>query len=219
MKSGLVSGKLIKWKDEKGFGFIQPADGSVEVFLHISEIKNSTRRPILHDTIYYYTTAKNGQVSAINAFILGARNKSVTSKGIAKQPFPLISTLCVSILPLTGVGHFTWKMASIFPVLNFLPLILYIWMSLITFNLYADDKYQANRRQWRTSEATLHLFEFLGGWIGGFIAQKMLHHKNIKKSYQIEFWLVVVIHYAFWIVWLIFSEAYLKQMAPIKLWR
>ena len=47
MKSVLVSGKLIKWKDEKGFGFIRPTDGSVEVFLHISEIKDSTRRPVL----------------------------------------------------------------------------------------------------------------------------------------------------------------------------
>jgi cold shock CspA family protein len=93
MKSGLVSGKLVKWKDEKGFGFIQPTDGSVEVFIHISEIKNSTRRPILNDTIYYYTITKNGRVSAINAFILGARNKSVTSKGIAKQAFPSIRIL------------------------------------------------------------------------------------------------------------------------------
>nr|WP_242018399.1 DUF1294 domain-containing protein [Pseudanabaena sp. FACHB-1998] len=90
-------------------------------------------------------------------------------------------------------------------------------MSLITFNLYAADKYQANHGKWRTSEITLHSFEFLGGWLGGFIAQKMLRHKNIKKSYQIEFWLVVIIHYIFWIVWLIFSEAYLKQIASIRL--
>ena len=124
MKSGLVSGKLIKWKDEKGFGFIKPADGSVEIFLHISEIKDSTRRPVLGDTIYYHTVTKNGKVSAINAFILGAKNKSLTSKDKANPPFPLLSTLCVSILPLIGVGHFTWKMASIFPVLNLLPLIL-----------------------------------------------------------------------------------------------
>jgi uncharacterized membrane protein YsdA (DUF1294 family)/cold shock CspA family protein len=219
MKSGLVSGKLIKWKDEKGFGFIRPTDGSVEVFLHISEIKDSTRRPVLDDTIYYHTVAKNGKVCAINAFILGARNRDLTSKDKPKPKFPLLSTLCVSILPLIGVGHFTWKMASIFPVLNLLPLILYAGMSLITFNLYADDKYRANHKQWRTSEKTLHLFELFGGWVGGFVAQKMLRHKNIKKSYQIEFWLVVVIHYAFWIVWLIFSEAYLKQITPIKLWR
>ncbi len=45
MQSGLRSGKLTKWKDERGFGFIQPVDGSQEVFLHISEVKDATRRP------------------------------------------------------------------------------------------------------------------------------------------------------------------------------
>ena len=37
MQPGLRNGKLIKWKDERGFGFIQPVDGSKQVFLHISE--------------------------------------------------------------------------------------------------------------------------------------------------------------------------------------
>lgn len=45
MQPGLRSGKLTKWKDERGFGFIQPVDGSQEVFLHISEVKDATRRP------------------------------------------------------------------------------------------------------------------------------------------------------------------------------
>ena len=35
MKSGFCEGRLIKWNDERGFGFIQPIDGSKEVFLHM----------------------------------------------------------------------------------------------------------------------------------------------------------------------------------------
>ena len=32
MKSGLRQGKLSKWKDDRGFGFIQPSSGEKEVF-------------------------------------------------------------------------------------------------------------------------------------------------------------------------------------------
>ncbi|MBD2187074.1 cold shock domain-containing protein [Pseudanabaena mucicola] len=71
MKSSLRSGQLIKWKDDQGFGFIQPVDGSQDIFLHISEIKDSNRRPQVGDTIYYYVVAKNDKVCASNAFILG----------------------------------------------------------------------------------------------------------------------------------------------------
>jgi len=55
MQSGLRSGKLTKWKDERGFGFIQPVDGSQEVFLHISEVKDAT---VVHKkTTRFITTA------------------------------------------------------------------------------------------------------------------------------------------------------------------
>ncbi len=79
MKLGLRSGKLTKWKDERGFGFIQPVDGSQEVFLHISDVKDATRRPQENDTIYYHcVVGSDGKVRAHKAFIVGARNKSAS---------------------------------------------------------------------------------------------------------------------------------------------
>ncbi|NJO74271.1 MAG: cold shock domain-containing protein, partial [Leptolyngbyaceae cyanobacterium RM1_406_9] len=75
MKSVLNKGRLTTWKDDRGFGFIQPADGSQAIFLHISELKDSTRRPQVGDTIYYYAVTENGKLRAHKAFILGARRK------------------------------------------------------------------------------------------------------------------------------------------------
>ncbi|MDJ1170725.1 cold shock domain-containing protein [Roseofilum sp. BLCC_M154] len=36
MKPTLHKGQLATWKDDRGFGFIQPDNGGKEVFLHIS---------------------------------------------------------------------------------------------------------------------------------------------------------------------------------------
>lgn len=199
-------GQLTTWKDDRGFGFIQPANGHQEVFLHISELKDSTRRPQVGDTIYYYAVAEAGKVRACNAFILGARrtstetvleNRSISN---AVHTVPVLKVLLLSILPLAGAFHFTWTTA------NPLPLILYPAMSLLTFILYADDKARAKRGNWRISEKTLHLCELAGGWLGGFVAQQRFRHKSSKASYQFEFWAIVTLHHVAWLGWLFFGK-------------
>jgi uncharacterized membrane protein YsdA (DUF1294 family) len=53
------------------------------------------------------------------------------------------------------------------------------------------DKRKAASGEWRTPEATLHLFELLGGWPGAFLAQRSFRHKIAKAGYQIVFWLII----------------------------
>ncbi|NJP12005.1 MAG: DUF1294 domain-containing protein [Leptolyngbyaceae cyanobacterium RU_5_1] len=142
------------------------------------------------------------KVRACNAFILGARNKSASLSNCAKPSdaialsFPIVEVVLLSLLPLVGATHCTWTTR------NPLPLVLYPVMSLVTYVLYADDKSRAKRKDWRTSEQTLHLCEIAGGWLGGFIAQRMLRHKSQKESYQAAFWAIVIIHYIAWLFWL-----------------
>jgi cold shock CspA family protein len=159
MQPGLRRGKLTKWKDERGFGFIQPIDGSQEVFLHISEVKDATRRSQENDTIYYHCVVdSDGKVRACNAVILGAKNKSVPLSNCANysdtivSSFPIVEVVLLSLLPLVGAIHFTWTTH------NPLPLVLYPVISLVTYIL-ADDKSRAKRKNLRTSEQTLHLCE------------------------------------------------------------
>jgi uncharacterized membrane protein YsdA (DUF1294 family) len=108
--------------------------------------------------------------------------------------------LLLSAVPLFGSIHCAWKTS------NPIPLILYPLVSLLTFALYADDKSRAKQGRARTPEKTLHLCELAGGWLGGFIAQRTLRHKNRKQSYQIEFWVIVMIHHIAWFYWLFFGE-------------
>lgn len=204
MEPVFKKGQLITWKDNRGFGFIQSADGSQEVFLHISELKDSTRRPQVGDTIYYYGVAEDGKARACNAFILGARDKStsraLSTKVSSTSQFLVLEVLLLSMLPLLGSVNLFWTAA------NPIPLILYPTMSVLTFFLYADDKSRAKKGSWRISEQTLHLCELLGGWLGGFVAQRKLHHKSSKKSYQTEFWAIATLHYIVWLGWLFFGK-------------
>ena len=74
-------GQLTTWKDDRGFGFVKPDDGSKEVFLHISVLKGSSRRPIVGDTIHYEkVTEENGKIRASKASIQGVLNQPTVSK-------------------------------------------------------------------------------------------------------------------------------------------
>jgi cold shock CspA family protein len=56
-----MKGKISKWNDKKGFGFIVSDDGVEKVFFHISSLKTSTRRPQVGDSVVYESSldAKN----------------------------------------------------------------------------------------------------------------------------------------------------------------
>jgi len=71
---------------------------------------------------------------------------------------------------------------------------LYALASLACFIAYAVDKRAAIRQQRRTSERALLLLGLAGGWPGGLMAQRWLRHKSSKTSFQIKFWLTVIVN-------------------------
>ncbi len=75
-------------------------------------------------------------------------------------------------------------------------LIVVAVMSLVCFIAYGLDKRRAVNGSRRIPERTLHLMAFLGGWPGALIAQRHFRHKTQKVSFQIVFWMLVVLHVA-----------------------
>ena len=75
-------------------------------------------------------------------------------------------------------------------------LIFYLAANLVTFLVYAVDKSAAVNGSRRIREHTLHLLALIGGWPGALIAQKLLRHKSNKRSFQLIFWITVVLHCA-----------------------
>ena len=65
----LYRGKLIRWDDERGFGFIENNIEKNGIFIHISALRTMSRRPIINDIIEYEILIENKKIQAINAII------------------------------------------------------------------------------------------------------------------------------------------------------
>lgn len=114
---------------------------------------------------------------------------------ISKSAIPRLLHLSAAIIPLGSI------LSLHFSIHNSLPLQIYTAMSILSFCLYGFDKYRASTSGWRLRENMLHVFDLLGGWPGGYVAQQFFHHKTWKKSFQAIFWATVLLHNAVW-VWL-----------------
>lgn len=75
-----MKGTVCQWKDDRGFGFIQPEEGSEKLFFHVSGIKTDGRRPEVGDKVIY-EVARDAQrrLNAIDVVIEGVSKSSSTS--------------------------------------------------------------------------------------------------------------------------------------------
>nr|WP_314579840.1 DUF1294 domain-containing protein [uncultured Pseudomonas sp.] len=126
-------------------------------------------------------------------------------KSVRFLTFKLAMLLLLCALPVYGVVSIglhggSWLFSAIYPL-----------MGLIAFGLYGHDKKQARTQGQRTPEKLLHMAELLGGWPGALVAQQAFRHKTRKFSYQLVFWLIVLLHEVFWIDRLVLGGNFLTR--------
>ncbi|WP_426108547.1 DUF1294 domain-containing protein [Pseudomonas sp. TWR1-1-4] len=106
---------------------------------------------------------------------------------------PLLGSVLLCAAPLLG-SVLVWQRGE-----TVIPLAAYGVVSVIAFFLYWSDKRKARTDSWRTPENILHAVELAGGWPGALIAQQVFRHKTRKVSYQVLFWVIVLLHEVFWL--------------------
>lgn len=107
-----MKGKVTQWKDDKGFGFIQPDDGSEKLFFHVSSVKTNARRPQVGDSVLYEPMRDSQQrLKAKGVVIEGvtkdsrssAKKRPVRTEPPRKNAVDYLSILVV-LVSLAAVG-------------------------------------------------------------------------------------------------------------------
>jgi len=193
--SGTEVGKIEKWNDSRGFGFIAPRNGGADVFVHVSAISSAARRPVAGDVVRYGLGRDNrGRAQARDVEFVGM-DSARPRKGVGVDV--RIGVVAAFFAALAIV----W-LAGGFPAVLIL---VYTVASAVAFGMYALDKKAAREDRWRIAESALHLVSLGGGWPGALLAQKALRHKTRKAGFQLMFRLTVVANCAL-LVWLIASS-------------
>jgi len=99
----ILTGQLKRWNEAKGFGFISTDKGERDIFIHISDLKGMSRRPLVGDTIHYQVKIQDdGKNRAINASIEGVErikdNRSKKQKSTNNQVLILVAVVAVVVI-------------------------------------------------------------------------------------------------------------------------
>lgn len=213
-------GTVVRWDDQRGFGFIRCHATSQDIFFHIRDCTGGIQPPV-NATVDFEEIHVGGKGPRAMAVRTTQRNAPLPANRSTAQRAPVSPraprapqgrppSRDAPAPSLVGIGSLSlvWAALLVWGVLQHrLPTIALaaaFAINFITFFAYWLDKHAARKGQWRTKEDTLHLFGLVGGWPAGRLAQQVLRHKTIKPSFQMTYWVTVWLHlgalcgYLFW---------------------
>ncbi len=183
---------MVAWNDDRGFGFLDPADGAPQIFVHISAFPRTPERPFVGQRVAFVVgPGRDGRPVAVEVRPLAGSGSGPTRpvhdrapstiRYDARRSRVMAYSVVVAFAGLYLVALLLWRVPVWVSV-------LYAGTSLLAAALYAADKRAAVEERWRVPEQSLILVGLVGGWPGAVIAQQMLRHKTRKTAFRVEFW-------------------------------
>lgn len=198
-------GQVTSWNAQRGFGFIEPAGGGQEIFLHVSAVPTNYRPPKIGQRFTFEVTLnRDGKKRATNVGVEVAPRPIRAPRTEQPARWNLASALAIPVLVAIYVALAVTYGVSIWFALA------YIGLSIVAFMVYALDKSAASAGRWRASEQSLLLLSLIGGWPGALLAQQILRHKSNKPSFRVPFWGTVIANVAAFVVYHVYFRAALQ---------
>lgn len=195
-------GRITKWQEDKGFGFIEWGSGQ-SVFFHVSEFKAPRRPQVGEQVIFTVGKDDQGRMQAKQvqelSFVqqqMADKNSQIRRRNQRKDAQADFEAGQHKRLFL-GVGFYgVLTLLAVMDDLSWLVVVWYVVLGVMTYLSYAKDKAAAQNNEWRTPESNLHLLSALGGWVGAMIAQTYLRHKSQKSDFRMAYYLTVITNLA-----------------------
>lgn len=182
-----LEGMIRSWNDARGFGFIRPASGGEDVFVHIKAFDAPALRPQVGQQVTF--EVERGPEGKARAKWVRPRNAPAHVKaGKPGERWNRGGWFALPLFALLYLGvDLVWRVP---------PWVagLYAVASLVTWIAYWADKAAARAGGWRVKESTLLMFGLAGGWPGAILAQIGLRHKSSKVSFRRRFWATVFVN-------------------------
>lgn len=112
-----IHGTLTRWNDDRGFGFIAPASGAPDVFVHISEFPREGGRPRLNELISFEVVpGPDGKQRAVRVMRPG--QKTGQSAAASQQPpsrWAVGLAAFVAVVAIGAYGFSRWTRKPVEP--------------------------------------------------------------------------------------------------------
>lgn len=100
-----MQGKIVRWNDDRGFGFISSKDAKGDVFAHISQFKKGYRRPKEGDSVLFQVVMEKGKQNAKSISLIGVQPNLQDKQSFAS----ILLSFLLLIVFASGVYAFVIK--------------------------------------------------------------------------------------------------------------
>ena len=177
--AGVIRSRIVDWDASRGFGFVD--HGGKRLFVHHRDFARKDHRPQKGDSVAF-TVGTDGKGRACAKLV-----ESLERRGQLRFRH-LVVLFVLLIVPTLAVFWLPWS--------PWISLAYVGIVSLLNFRDYRHDKLLARQGRRRVPESSLHFLGLIGGWPGGYLAQRQYRHKTAKTSFQRTFWATVLLHEA-----------------------
>ncbi|MCC5871738.1 MAG: cold shock and DUF1294 domain-containing protein [Gammaproteobacteria bacterium] len=138
-------GRVVIWKDDRGFGFIAPEPSGERLFVHVRSFASRSRRPVVGERVTFATRLDDQRrPQAIEVRWVGGAS-SLRRASVSQIAATLLALGFLGLMAvLYGLGRIQLEVLG-----------LYAFASAVSFFVYALDKAAARAGRWRTQESTL----------------------------------------------------------------